>query len=226
MCNSLPEQEMIDVCVSGILNVVNGPSDVLFPQRALPWWTKWFGRSAKLTPRRQFRWEVSASTHKATRMFERWVSRVFLSDLPFFFSLFALLIGVDYSQQTKTCDFTCSASEFMSTTDSIHVFPYMNSPDSKEQIWCVNTCSLWNHEFFKWWHVPVKPYQFWPSTTRTVKIVQNSWQQAEHVYSREIMNIQENTYWWSGTNYEQLWHVPTGSEMIPCLLGSCVFNEV
>ena len=53
-----------------------------------------------------------------------------------------------------------------------------------EQIWCVDTCLPWSHEFFMWWHVPVKPYQFWPSTT-CVKLVQNSWQQAEHVYSRE-----------------------------------------
>ena len=35
-----------------------------------------------------------------------------------------------------------------------------------------------------WYHIPVKPYQFWPSTTH-VKLVQNSWQQTENVYSRE-----------------------------------------
>ena len=27
-------------------------------------------------------------------------------------------------------------------------------------------CLPWNHEFFTWWHVSVKLYQFWPSTTR------------------------------------------------------------
>ena len=53
-----------------------------------------------------------------------------------------------------------------------------------EQIWCVDTCLPWNHELFKWWHMPVKSYQFWPSTTR-VKLVQNSLQQAQHVYSRD-----------------------------------------
>ena len=29
-----------------------------------------------------------------------------------------------------TCDFTCSVSEFTSSTGTIHVFPYMNSLDS------------------------------------------------------------------------------------------------
>ena len=73
----------------------------------------------------------------------------------------------------------------------IHEFNWLNSrvfvcevTGFCEQIWCVDTCLPWNHNFFTWWHVPVKLYQFWPSTTR-VKLVQNSWQQAEHVYSRE-----------------------------------------
>ena len=34
------------------------------------------------------------------------------------------------SQQTTTHDFTCSVSEFTSSTGSIHVFPYVNSLDS------------------------------------------------------------------------------------------------
>ena len=34
------------------------------------------------------------------------------------------------SQQTTTRDFTYSVSEFTSSTGSIHVFPYVNSPDS------------------------------------------------------------------------------------------------
>ena len=34
------------------------------------------------------------------------------------------------TQQTMTRDFTCSVSEFMSSTGSIHMFPYVNSPDS------------------------------------------------------------------------------------------------
>ena len=33
------------------------------------------------------------------------------------------------SQQTTTRDFTCSVREFMSST-GIHMFPYVNSPDS------------------------------------------------------------------------------------------------
>ena len=34
------------------------------------------------------------------------------------------------SQQTTTRDFTCSVSEFASSTGSIYVFPYVNSLDS------------------------------------------------------------------------------------------------
>ena len=34
------------------------------------------------------------------------------------------------TQQTSTCDLTCSVSEFTSSTGSIHVFPFVNSPDS------------------------------------------------------------------------------------------------
>ena len=40
------------------------------------------------------------------------------------------LVGNIYIQQTMTCDFTCSVSEFTSLTGSIHVFPYVNSPDT------------------------------------------------------------------------------------------------
>ena len=38
--------------------------------------------------------------------------------------------GCIYAQQTMTRDFTCSVSEFTSSTGSIHVFPYVNSLDS------------------------------------------------------------------------------------------------
>ena len=43
-------------------------------------------------------------------------------------------------QQTTTPDFTCSVSEFTSSTDSIHVYPNVNSPDSVNKIWCVDMC--------------------------------------------------------------------------------------
>ena len=46
--------------------------------------------------------------------------------------------------------------------------------------------------------IPVKPYQFWPSTTR-VKRVQNLWQQAEHMYSCEHTWIHVLVKWY------QLW---------------------
>ena len=38
--------------------------------------------------------------------------------------------GQQQAQKTTTRDFTCSVSEFTSPTGSIHVFPYVNSPDS------------------------------------------------------------------------------------------------
>ena len=69
----------------------------------------------------------------------------------------------------------------------IHEFSWLNSCEFTgfcEQIWCVDTCLPWNHEFFTWKHMPVKPYEFWPTR---VKLVQNSWQQAEHMYSHEYM---------------------------------------
>ena len=37
-------------------------------------------------------------------------------------------------QQTMTRDFTCSVSEFTSSTGSIHVFPYVNSLDSVNRV--------------------------------------------------------------------------------------------
>ena len=90
---------------------------------------------------------------------------------------------IDRSQQTMTCDFTFCKW--------IHEFNWLNSRVSVreftgfcEQIWCVDTCLPWNHEFFTWWHIPVKLYQFWPSMTH-IKLVQNLWQQTEHVYSHE-----------------------------------------
>jgi len=54
----------------------------------------------------------------------------------------------------------------------IHEFIWLNSCVSVreftgfcEKIRCVDTCLPWNHQFFTSCHFPVKPYQFWPSTT-------------------------------------------------------------
>ena len=49
------------------------------------------------------------------------------------------MYNIFYTQQTMTCDFTCSVSEFMSSTGSIHVFPYVNSLDSVNKFG-VSTC--------------------------------------------------------------------------------------
>ena len=112
-------------------------------------------------------------------------------------------------------DFTCSVNEFMGSTGSIHVFPYVISPDSVKKIivlthWCEIT-SFSRDDMYQWNCTSSDPVRL------VSKLVQNSWLQAEHVYSR---NTQENTYWWSGTNYEPVWYVLTGSEMVPCLLSS------
>ena len=74
----------------------------------------------------------------------------------------------------------CSVSEFTSSTGSIHV----NSPDTVNKFGMSTWVSREITSFFTQWHMPVKPYQFWPRTTR-VNLIQNSWQQAEHVYSCE-----------------------------------------
>ena len=46
------------------------------------------------------------------------------------------------SQQTTTRDFTCSVSEFTSSTGSIHVFSVREFTGFCRQIWCVDTCLL------------------------------------------------------------------------------------
>ena len=102
----------------------------------------------------------------------------------------------------------------------IHEFNCLNSRVSvreftgfDEQIWCVDTCLTWNHECFTWWHVPVKLYPVW--------LVSNSFKTCDNEQNTCIhVNTHENRYWWSSTNYEPVWHVPTGSEMVPCLLGN------
>ena len=45
-------------------------------------------------------------------------------------------------QQTTTRDFTCSVSEFTSSTGSIHVFSVREFTGFCRQIWCVDTCLL------------------------------------------------------------------------------------
>ena len=45
----------------------------------------------------------------------------------------------NYTQQTTPRDFICSVSEFTDSTGSIHVFPYVNLPDS------VNTVGVSTH---------------------------------------------------------------------------------
>ena len=107
-------------------------------------------------------------------------------------------------QQTTTCDFTCSVSEFMSSTSSIEV----NSPDFLNKFgvsWHVHF--LWNHEFF---HVMTRASETVPVLTQY-----DSCQNRSKVKTRDNrqnaciqVNTHENMYWWSSTNYEPVWHVP------------------
>ena len=107
-----------------------------------------------------------------------------------------LYLPVWATQQTRTRDFTCSVSEFTSSTGSIHV----NSPDSVDKCCVSIRVSLEITIFFTW--------------SNSFKTRDNRQNTCIHV------NTRENTYWWSGTNYEPVWHLPTGSEMVPCLLGN------
>ena len=104
----------------------------------------------------------------------------------------------------------------------------------------------WFHIFFKWihgfnllnshvnsmdsvknlvcWHVFTVKTRVFHTMTHTnsnpVQLVSNSFKTCDNRQNTCIhMNPHENTYWWSGTNYEPVWHVPTGSEIVPCLLG-------
>ena len=114
------------------------------------------------------------------------------------------------SQQTTTRDFACSVSEFTTSTGSYHV----NSPDSVNK--CVSThgyreiMSFSCDDTCQWNHTSSDPLRLMSNSFKTRDNGQNT---CIHV------NTHESTYWWSGTNYEPVWHVPTGSEMVPCLLG-------
>ena len=115
------------------------------------------------------------------------------------------------SQQTTTHHFTCSVSEFMSSTSSIQV----NSPDSVNKFGVstrVNReiTSFSGDDTYQWNHTSSDPVRLMSNSFKTRDTRQNT---CIHV------NTHENTYWWSGTNYEPVWHVSFGSEMVPCLLG-------
>ena len=51
-------------------------------------------------------------------------------------------VSISPAQQTTTRDFTCSVSEFTSSTGSIHVFSVREFTGFCRQIWCVDTCLL------------------------------------------------------------------------------------
>ena len=84
------------------------------------------------------------------------------------------------TQQTTTRDFRCSVSEFTSSTGSIDVFPYVNSLDSVNKFGMSTRVyreitSFSHDDMYQWNHTSSDP----------VRLVSNSWQRAEHVYSCE-----------------------------------------
>ena len=111
-------------------------------------------------------------------------------------------------------------SQFHMFCKWIHEFNWLNWHVSVreftgfcEQIWCVNTCLPWNHELIC--HMMSRSSDIVPVLTQydSCQTYDNRQNMCIHV------NTQENTYWWSGTNYEPVRHGPTGSEIFPCLLG-------
>ena len=63
-------------------------------------------------------------------------------------------------------------------------------------------------------------YQWNCTSSDPVRLVSNSVKTCDNRQKTCIhMNTHENTYmyWWSSTNYEPVWHLPTGSNMVPCL---------
>ena len=119
------------------------------------------------------------------------------------------------SQQTTTRDFTCSVSEFTSSTGSIHVFPHVNSLDS------VNKFGVSTHVYREITSFSRDDMYQWNCTSSDpVWLMSNSFKTRDNEQNTCIhLNTHENRYWWSSTNYEPVWHVPTGSEMVPCFAG-------
>ena len=62
-------------------------------------------------------------------------------------------------QQITTHNFICSVSEFTSSTDSIHMFPYMNSPDSVNKFGVstrvYHEITSFSHDDTYQWNVPI-----------------------------------------------------------------------
>jgi len=95
-----------------------------------------------------------------------------------------------HTQQTTTCDFTCSVSEFT----CFHAWIY--------QILLTNL--VCRHVFI------VKSrddtYQWNRTSSDPVRLMSNLFKTRDNRQNTCIhMNTHENTYWWSGTSYEPVW---------------------
>ena len=87
------------------------------------------------------------------------------------------------AQQTTTHDFTCSVSEFTSSTGSIHVFPYVNSLDSVNKF---GVSTRVYHEITNFSRDDT--YQWNCASSDPVWLVSNSFKTCDNrqnVYSRE-----------------------------------------
>ena len=100
--------------------------------------------------------------------------------------IFPLSLGIP-GQQTMTRDFTCSVSEFMSSTGSIHVY----SPDSVNKFGVFTVKS-------RVFHVMTRTIETVPVLTQYDSFKTRDNRQNTCIH----MNTHESMYWWSGTNYE------------------------
>ena len=97
----------------------------------------------------------------------------------------------------------------------IHEFPYVNSLDSVNKFGVLTRVY---HEIMSFSRDDT--YQWNRTSSHPVQLVSNSFKIRDNRQNTCIhVNTHENRYCWSGTNYEPVWHVSTGSEMVPCLLG-------
>ena len=96
-----------------------------------------------------------------------------------------------------THDFTCSISKFTSSTGSIHVFPYVNSPDSVNKFGVSTRVYREITSFSR-----VDTYQLNCTSSDPVRLVSNLFKTRDNRQNTCIhVNTHENTYWCS-TNYE------------------------
>ena len=115
------------------------------------------------------------------------------------------------TQQTTTRDFTCSVCEFTSTTGSIHVFPYVNSPDSVNKFDVSTHVCMSTHQICSQYPLTVKSLVFHVMTCTSETVPVLTKYDSCQTHSKLVttgsntcihVNTHENTYWWSGIRYQ------------------------